>query len=173
MLTRDHRTDATTQLNLSMLHAIISQLSFLSPLHPSHSLLPQPLDLQTWSEIKGQGQKSTKIRLFGPIMVIGLKSGYIEGHGGQVGYYWQRANCFWQLAKCCRRAGEFLQEAGKVPNVKKNLGRSISRQHDARCTSPYTADQLNFAAVKFSGLPIFLYFNLRWYELNGSVLFWH
>ncbi len=34
------------------------------------------------SEVKGQGQKSTKISLFGTILVIGLKSGYIEGRGG-------------------------------------------------------------------------------------------
>ena len=34
------------------------------------------------SEVKGQGHKSTKICLFGPILVIGLKSWYIEGRRG-------------------------------------------------------------------------------------------
>ena len=33
------------------------------------------------TKVKGQGKKSMKICLFGPILVIGLNSGYIEGRG--------------------------------------------------------------------------------------------
>ncbi len=78
------------------------------------------------SEVKGQCQKSMKIRLFGPILVIGLKSGYIEGRGGSD--WVLLAACQLSLAAC-----QMLQKsrgapaggcdtigvAGKVPNAKK------------------------------------------------------
>ncbi len=102
---------------------------------------------QSGSKVKGQGPKSMKRCLSRPLLVTGAMCGTIQDQGGSGGVL--LAACQLILATCKKaverqgvpstRVSQYWQVAsvaGKLPKLKKVPVRSITRQRDARCSSP-------------------------------------